>query len=149
MTFVTETAPAQLFAATLCASCPNPDTCSTKVPGQFVAFCRDGAEASVPFPAFFQDLSATLWITVPFFIWAVALPLLREMIKSPRTCWAALSFHAKKDEKVSDHSFGMLLPSLSSGVASLSRGLSGKVWTNWKEIKCCYSLGNIYYRHGG
>ena len=98
MTFVTEGAPAQLFAAAPSSSCPSPVTCSTKVPGQSVAFCRDGAEASVPFSVFFEDLSASLWVTVPFFIWAVVLQLLREMTKSPRTCWAALSFHANKDE---------------------------------------------------
>lgn len=95
-----------------------------------MAFCRDGAEASVPFSVFFEDLSASLWVTVPFFVWAVVLQLLREKIKSPRTCWAALSFHANKDKKVSAQSFGMLLPSFSSGVAFLSRVLSRKAWTN-------------------
>lgn len=130
MTFVTEGVPAQLFAAAQSASCPFPFTCSTEVPRQSMAFCRDGAEACVPFTVFFEDLSASLWVTVPIFIWAVLLQLLREMIKSPRTCWAALSFHANKDENVSAQSFGMLLPSVSSGVAFLSRVLSRKAWTN-------------------
>lgn len=103
-------APAQLFAAALYTSCPSPAKCPTKVPGQSVAFCSDGVEASVLFSVFSEDLSHSLWVTVPFFIQAVVLQLLREMVKSPRTCWAALNFNANKDEKVFAQSFGMLLP---------------------------------------
>jgi len=131
MIFVTEGAPAQLFSAALSASCPFPVvTCPTEVPRQSVAFCGDGSEASVPISAVFGDWSASLWVTVPFFIGAVVLLLLREMMKSPRMCWAALSFHINKYENVSAQSFGMLLPSFSSGMTLLSRVLSSKVWTN-------------------
>lgn len=130
MTFVTEGAPAQLFAAAPSASHPSSITCSTKVPGQSVAFHRGGGEASVPFSVFFEDSSVSLWVTVPSFVWAVVLQLLREMIKSPRTFWAALSFHANKDENVPAQSFGVLLPSFSSRVTFLSRVLSRKAWTN-------------------
>lgn len=41
------------------------------------ALGREGGEPFLPFSAFFKDLSATLQVRVPFFIWAVILWLLR------------------------------------------------------------------------